>query len=160
MALNVRDITVHSEVGQHWALLNPLRLAQVLIANPPEGGVAMVVFKTWSPHEVIEEPWILPLRPDMARHLWVTSLMKLEHFVTPPSEGSVWAKNSSGDLFFVGARSTQYPDKVWVYTDWQHDIGDEPEMAWPSMRQIQNGPQLTEPNNLEQTALEQVLAED
>lgn len=160
MPLKIGDIVIHPEVGQHWAILNPVRLARVDGVGDGSGSIQSVEFTTWTPQGRAGECWILPLVPGMACHLWYTSLIKIEHFMIPPSEGSVWVVNQTERLFFVGDRSTEYPDKVWVYTDYEFEVPDSVEMAWTSMREIQSGPVPAVPFNHEQTALEQVLAEE
>ncbi len=141
--LKLQDVTVHYEPGQHWAFLNPLRLAQVLVADSQDG--------------IQDEPWIVPIASGTVQHLSYTSLVKTDFFGTLPSVGSVWSRED--DLFFVGAQSTEYPNSVWVYSDWKLDPTDN--SPWIDMREIQSGPEPLRPVLPEDaTALEQLLEDD
>lgn len=171
MKLKVSDIVPYPELGQHWVFLNPLKMFRIdkLNFNEPftnmqegaPGTVFSIEGKSWTPHGVHNETWVLPLNPEHVRLLWFVSLMKIEHFGGfTPNSGSVWAFNS-GELFFVGDRATHQSDSVWVFTDYELRVHEEAEMLWLEMREIQSGPEPLKPAPPEDpTALEQLLEDD
>lgn len=172
MRLSLSDVVPCPEVGQHWVHLNPMKLFRIdklnFLGTDPDGTSSGSLFsvegKTWSPHGVQDEVWVLPMRSEDVRLLWFTSLMKINHFGGyTPNCGSVWAFNN-GEMFFVGQRSTQTPDCVWVFTDHEFVLDDNVEALWIDMREIQRGPEPLEPERPplpeDATALEQLLEDD
>lgn len=167
MSMRVSDVVPYPELGQHWVHLNPLKLFRIekLNFNEPytgepqgaPGTVFSVEGKSWTPHGVHNETWVLPMNPEHVRLLWFVSVMTFEQFGgQAPNEGSVWSFD--GDLIFVGLRTSHQQDSVFVHTDYEFYVEAS---TLANMRQIQGGPEPVQPlPPVDPTALEQLLADD